>query len=120
VAATGNGRHPGFLRPLADGRVYLLAVAFCCTIMCTGNVVQIWAPLILKDAGLANVLQVGWLAGILWAVGVVVMLLVSRHSERHRERRRHFVTLGVVVAVNMLALPGLAHQATSAVVGYRS
>jgi ACS family phthalate transporter-like MFS transporter len=115
--AAGNQRHPGFLHAMRDGRVYLLAVAFCCTIMCAGNVVQIWAPSILKDAGVASVLQVGWLAAIPWAVGVLAMLVVSRHSDRQRERRWHFVTLGVAVAISMLALPSLAHDATFAVIG---
>jgi MFS transporter, ACS family, phthalate transporter len=116
-AALAAGRHTGFRQALVDRRVYLLAVAFCCTIMCTGNVVQIWAPSILVDAGVGNVMRVGWLAAIPWAAGVVAMLVVSWQSDRHRERRWHFVAMGLIIATSLLALPSMAHDAVLALIG---
>lgn len=101
---------------LRDHRVYLLAIGFCFTIICTGNVVQIWAPSIIRDAGASDVLRVGWLSALPWAVGVAVMLLVARSSDRMRERRWHFLVLGVFVGVAMLFLPTFSSSVTGAVV----
>ncbi len=103
------------LAALADGRVYLLAIGFCCTIICTGNVVQIWAPSIIRDAGASDVYRVGWLSALPWAIGIVVMLLVAGSSDRRGERRWHFLVLGLVVGIAMLCLPALSGTVPSAV-----
>ena len=110
--------HGSLLRAFAsvrDVRVYLLAVGFCCTIISTGVVVQIWAPSIIRDAGTSDVLRVGWLAAVPWAVGVVAMLLVAASSDRMQERRWHFLVLGVVVGVAMLSQPSLSSTTLGAV-----
>jgi nitrate/nitrite transporter NarK len=62
-------------------------------------------------------MRVGWLAAVPWAVGIVAMLAVSWHSDRHRERRWHFVAMGVIIAASMLALPSMAHDAMLALLG---
>lgn len=112
--ASAGAAH-GFLAVIRDKSVYLLAIGFCFTIMCTGNVVQFWAPSIIRDAGVGDVMKVGWLSAAPWAIGVVVMLLVAWSSDRLKERRWHFLTLGVVVGIAMLALPTFSHSVTGAV-----
>ena len=101
---------------LRDRRDYLLANGFCFTIICTGNVVQIWAPSIIRDAGASDIIRIGWLSALPWAIGVVVMLLVARSSDQTRERRWHFLILGVVVGVAMLCLPRFSSSVSGAVV----
>jgi ACS family phthalate transporter-like MFS transporter len=62
-------------------------------------------------------MRVGWLAAIPWAAGVVAMLVVSWQSDRHRERRWHFVAMGLIIATSLLALPSMAHDAVLALIG---
>ena len=109
------GPRPWSLASLGDHRVYLLAAGFCFTIICTGTVVQIWAPSIIRDAGASDVLRVGWLSALPWAIGVVSMLVVARNSDRSRERRWHFLVLGLVVGVAMLCLPRFSSTVIGAV-----
>ena len=100
---------------MRDHRVYLLAIGFCCTIICTGNVVQIWAPSIIRDAGMSDVYRLGWLSAVPWAIGVVIMLLVAGLSDRMQERRWHFLVIGVVVGAAMLCLPRFSSSVVGAV-----
>ncbi|WP_082469141.1 MFS transporter [Sciscionella sediminilitoris] len=83
-----GGKHSGLLRALRDPRVYVLGLVSCgCYTL--ANAVSFWTPLIINSSGVGNVLDIGLLAAIPPILGMVVMLLFGRHSDRTLERRWH-------------------------------
>ncbi|RQQ04451.1 MFS transporter [Burkholderia stagnalis] len=110
-----NIRHAGFWGALKDKRVYLLAIAFCLAIMVAGNVVNVWAPTILRGAGVTNIGNLGWLSALPYLVGVFFMFFVTRLSDARRERRWHFALPVLISAFGIAMLPQAANDATLAV-----
>lgn len=98
-----NVRHHGLKDALKDHKIYLMAIAFCLTIMATGNVVNVWAPSIIRHAGV-SLSRLGALSSVPYIVGVICMFLVSRHSDLKLERRWHFAIAGLVSAAGMVLL----------------
>lgn len=99
------GGHQRFVEALKDRKVWFITLAYCLTIMCTGNVTNIWAPSIIRESGVANLSQLGLFSALPYVVGVVVMLLACRHSDLRQERRWHFALGGLTAATAMLILP---------------
>ncbi|WP_020501632.1 MFS transporter [Sciscionella marina] len=83
-----GSKHSGLLRALRDPRVYVLGLVSCgCYTL--ANAVSFWTPLIINSSGVGDVLDIGLLAAIPPILGMVVMLLFGRHSDRTLERRWH-------------------------------
>lgn len=113
VEQAAGGRHPsagptdraaiaGLLR---SRTLWCLTVAYCLTIMCTGNVVNFWVPSLLRASGVQDLQRIGLLSALPHVVGIVAMLAACRHSDRRRERRWHFALGGALAIAGMLALP---------------
>ncbi|MEU6603092.1 MFS transporter [Streptomyces flaveolus] len=83
--APGAPSH-GFGRALRDVNVYVMALAWF-TVVCGIQAVSFWMPLMLKDAGVGSPAEIGAWAAIPFVVATVVMILLSRHSDRTGERR---------------------------------
>ncbi|SDH18665.1 MFS transporter, ACS family, phthalate transporter [Pseudomonas flavescens] len=119
LAAERNNRQPGghlnFLGALRDRKVWCIILAYCLTIMCTGNVVNIWAPSIIRDSGVSNLGNLGLLSALPYVVGVGMMFLACRHSDLRKERRWHFALGGLSAALAMLALPSLQSSPVTAI-----
>lgn len=109
------GGHQRFIEALGDRKVWFITLAYCLTIMCTGNVTNIWAPSIIRDAGVSNLGQLGLFSALPYVVGVLVMLWACRHSDLHQERRWHFALGGLTAALAMILLPGLIAGPWSAI-----
>lgn len=109
------GGHQRFVEALKDRKVWFITLAYCLTIMCTGNVTNIWAPSIIRDAGVSDLGQLGLFSALPYVVGVVVMLWACRHSDLHQERRWHFALGGLTAAVAMTLLPNLIAGPWSAI-----
>ena len=109
------GGHQRFIEALGDRKVWFITLAYCLTIMCTGNVTNIWAPSIIRDAGVSNLGQLGLLSALPYVVGVGVMLWACRHSDLHQERRWHFALGGLTAALAMILLPKLIAGPWSAI-----
>lgn len=75
------------------------------TLLCGTYGVSFWMPQIVRNLGIRSLTVTGLLAAVPFAVAAVVMLLVSRHSDRTRERRWH----GTVCT--LLSAAGLAFSA---------
>lgn len=58
-----------------------------------------WMPSMIERAGAAGLQRIGTLSLIPYACGVVAMIWYSRHSDRTRERRWHFVFAVLLCAV---------------------
>jgi D-galactonate transporter len=84
----GPAKHGSMLRALRDPRVYVLGLVSCGAYT-LANAVSFWTPLIINSSGVGNVLDIGLLAAIPPVLGMVVMQLVGRHSDRTLERRWH-------------------------------
>lgn len=109
------GGHTRFVEALKDRKVWFITLAYCLTIMCTGNVTNIWAPSIIRDSGVSNLGQLGLLSALPYVVGVCVMLWACRHSDVHQERRWHFALGGLTAALAMLVLPNFLFSPYSAI-----
>ncbi|MEX5547378.1 MFS transporter [Pseudomonas pergaminensis] len=109
------GGHTRFVEALKDRKVWFITLAYCLTIMCTGNVTNIWAPSIIRDSGVSNLGQLGLLSALPYVVGVCVMLWACRHSDVNQERRWHFALGGLTAALAMLVQPNFLFSPYSAI-----
>jgi MFS family permease len=125
-AAQPDTRRPHRLRDLfASGRVWLLCLLYF--LMNVGSYgYEMWLPSIVKGFSGRSDLVVGLINAVPYVVAGVVMLLVSRHSDRTGERRGHVAAAAITSAAGFalsayfenpyLAMAGL----TLALVGIKS
>ena len=73
-----------------SGKVWVLCVIYF-TLMIGLYGITFWLPTIVKAFGVEGYLGVGLITAIPYAVAVVGMILLSRHSDRTGERRLHYV-----------------------------
>lgn len=109
------GDHQRFVEALKDRKVWFITLAYCLTIMCTGNVTNIWAPSIIRDSGVSNLGHLGLFSALPYVVGVCMMLWACRHSDLHQERRWHFALGGLTAALAMAILPQMLFSPWSAI-----
>jgi cyanate permease len=65
--------------------------------------VGFWLPSIIKATGVKTALEVGQLTAIPYAAAMIAMVLVSRSSDRHRERRWHVAVPLFLGSVGLVA-----------------
>lgn len=99
------------LKAVKDFRVWIIIVSYVLTIICTGNVVNFWAPSIIRESGNISLASVGMLSAVPWVIGVIVMLLVSRLSDRYQERRWFFAGGVIAIIAALIILPFVLHNA---------
>ena len=107
---TRRSKHAPFRAILSDPRVFCAGFTFACSFS-LGNTLAFWAPVVIRNSGVAQVVNVGVLAGIPAFIGTIVMLLVGRHSDRTLERRWH-AAIALVCAAAALAMLPLFHSNT--------
>ncbi len=96
-----------------SGKVYVLCAIYF-TLMIGLYGISFWLPTIVKAFGVQGYLGIGLITAIPYAVAVVGMILLSRHSDRTGERRLHYVLnvtaggLGLVLSGVFAAHPILA------------
>lgn len=73
-----------------SGKVWVLCAIYF-TLMIGLYGISFWLPTIVKSFGVKGYLSVGLLTAIPYAVAVVGMIVLSRHSDRTGERRLHYV-----------------------------
>ncbi|MCL5279335.1 MAG: MFS transporter [Planctomycetes bacterium] len=73
-----------------SGKVWVLCGIYF-TLMIGLYGISFWLPTIVKAFGVQGYLPVGLITAIPYAVTVVGMILLSRHSDRTGERRMHYV-----------------------------
>ncbi|OLL30629.1 MFS transporter [Burkholderia sp. SRS-W-2-2016] len=96
---------------LGDPRVYLFAFIYF-SLTCAALTLNFWMPLMIRDFGVKDVMQVSLLTVIPNAIGAVGLMLIARHSDRMGERRKHFafctIAGGIALAALTLHLSSLA------------
>lgn len=60
-----------------------------------------WVPTLIKSWGVADVFNIGLLSAIPSILGVVGIVLLTRHSDLKRERRWHFATATAISALGL-------------------
>jgi len=82
---------------LTSSRVWLLAAVYFCLIAGLYGA-GFWLPTLIKRSGVDSPLAIGILTILPNAVAAVAMVLISRRSDRTRERRWHLVTPALIGA----------------------
>lgn len=96
-----------------SGKVYILCGIYF-TLMIGLYGISFWLPTIVKAFGVKGYLEVGLITAVPYAVAVVGMILLSRHSDRTGERRLLYVfnvtlgAIGLVLSGLLAAHPVLA------------
>jgi D-galactonate transporter len=82
---------------LTNSRVWLLAAIYFCLIMGLYGA-GFWLPTLIRRTGVNSPLAIGILTVVPNALAVVAMVVISRRSDRTRERRWHLVTPALIGA----------------------
>jgi D-galactonate transporter len=90
---------------LKSPKVYLLAFVYF-TLACGSFAISFWLPTLIRGFGVKDLLSVGLYSAIPYGIGAIGIVLISRHSDRTLERRRHFAlcAIGSAIALSMLTL----------------
>ncbi|GAA3527518.1 MFS transporter [Amycolatopsis ultiminotia] len=94
-----DGEHR-FRKVLTDPRVYGLAFGYFCLISGLYGV-SFWLPTILSENGVGSVVAIGLWSAVPYAVALVLMRVLARHSDATGERRWHTVVPTFVAAAGM-------------------
>jgi MFS family permease len=78
--------------------------------------VGFYLPTLIRNTGVSNPLSVGLLTALPYAVAVVAMLLVSRHSDAHQERRWHITIPALAGTLGWIASAVFMHEAMLATI----
>ncbi|MDR3100813.1 MAG: MFS transporter [Paraburkholderia sp.] len=86
---------------LKDRRVLLLALLFLPFPLCIYGL-SLWLPTIIKAFGVSDA-TAGLLSAVPYLFAVAGLLIVPRHSDKHRERYGHIVVVSAAAALTMAA-----------------
>jgi D-galactonate transporter len=109
VGADVSGREHGRIghgfslyRMLADGQVWaLIFVYFTCVV--ASYSFTFWLPAMIKGFGIDDVVRIGWWSALPYAFGGAGVLLITRSSDRRRERRWHVGGSLIAAAILLVA-----------------
>ncbi|MGB4345088.1 MAG: MFS transporter [Burkholderiaceae bacterium] len=90
IAAEGaqNSGHSSVASAFKSGKVWLLGLAYFC-IASAIYVISFWLPTLIKQRGVSDPLQIGWLTAIPYTVAIFTMVYCNISADRTRERRWH-------------------------------
>jgi D-galactonate transporter len=108
-------QHASFANVLKDPRIYWVSGMAFAVLVSTGGIF-FWLPTIIKRSGVQSPLTIGLLSSIPFVIGVVVQLLVARHSDQTLERRWHAVVPALTAALAWALLPPFAQNTAASVV----
>jgi sugar phosphate permease len=104
-AAAGAHDSDSLFAALKNPRVYLFAFIYF-SLTCASLTLSFWMPLMIRDFGIKDVVSVSLYSVVPNAIGAVGLILIARHSDRVKERRKHFAccTIGGGIALAALTL----------------
>lgn len=85
---------------MSDVRVYLLAFLAFAT-YCGNYGFSFWLPTMIKDMGVTNIAHISFYAVIPFSLGALGLFLITRSSDKRRERRWHY-SISMLLASSML------------------
>ena len=92
-----------------DPKVYLLSFVLFC-ILCGSYVIAFWLPTVIRELGVGNFQKIGFYAMIPDVLAIVCTILYSHHSDKHLERRWHFIIAALVGALALSATTLTGHS----------
>ncbi|GLU35745.1 MFS transporter [Trinickia caryophylli] len=98
-----------FSAAIRSPRLYIVALAYF-PVAWAGNVLNYWAPALIRHLAGGNVLNIGLLLAIPSTIGAVGMLLVCHHSDKKLERRWHWAVSAILTACASIALTMSGHS----------
>jgi D-galactonate transporter len=108
---TKAGHHGRLAAALADPKTYVLAfIYFCCA--CAVYTLTFWLPTMIKGLGIAPIATIGWYTAVPYIFGALGVLVISRSSDRFKERRWH---VGGTLALGAVALASTSYLGTAVV-----
>jgi sugar phosphate permease len=84
----GVSHHHSLRQALRDPKIYILSFAYF-TFIAGTYVITFWLPTIIKGFGITDPLRIGLLTAIPYIAGAIGMVMISKHSDKTRERRWH-------------------------------
>lgn len=93
----GHGSNKDMLR---DPKIYLLALVYFLLLGATYTMV-FWMPTLIKSWGISDLFMIGIYGAIPNAMGVVGMIWLGRSSDKHNERRWHFMACVCIAALGL-------------------
>ena len=95
-----SASHASLGQMLRDRKVYVLALVYFLLLGATYTMV-FWVPTLIKSWGVADLMQIGLYSALPSLIGVFGMILIGRHSDKHRERRWHFAASVSIAALGL-------------------
>jgi MFS transporter, ACS family, tartrate transporter len=95
-----HGGHPSLRQALMSGRVWVLSIAYLCSLMGL-YALAFWMPLTVKEFNLSNT-YVGVAVAIPYAIGAVWMYFWCAHSDATQERRGHFLVTSALLSAGFV------------------
>ena len=100
--------HGALRLALKDRRFWaLVAIAMAGSIGTSG--IGLWLPTIIHETGVEDIMTIGALSAVPYAVAIVIQFLNARHSDRTGERRWHAAGPLMIAAAGWGIMPFLAH-----------
>ncbi|MCY1406203.1 putative metabolite transport protein NicT [compost metagenome] len=109
-----KGRGHGLGDALRNPKLYVGMVGYFCVLV-TFNAIGFWAPTIIRDVGVTDLVEVGLLSSVVFLAGAAGTYLVGYSSDIKMERRWHLVACGAVIALCFALLPLIAHNIVFAI-----
>jgi D-galactonate transporter len=98
-----NGTHDTWAA-FKDGRVWLMSLIYFCVVMGQYGL-NFWMPTLLKTAGVVGNTRIGLISAIPYICCLILMNVLGRSADRHRERRWHLVIPALIGAVGFVVAP---------------
>lgn len=96
-----NQQHASMKEILSIGRLWHLAIIYF--LLVTGLYgISFWLPQIIRDFGTEDLISIGLLTAIPYAVAMVGMVLISLHSDKTQERHWHLITCAACTCVGFI------------------
>lgn len=92
--------HVSVMDALKSTRVWMLGVAYFC-IASSIYIASFWMPTLIKQLGVSDPLEIGWLTTIPYSVAIVAMVLTNISADRSRERRWHTAIPCLLTAIGL-------------------
>jgi MFS family permease len=107
--AQSRAPHASLWSALRDRRfLSLVAIAVAGSIGTSG--IGLWLPTIIRETGIADVMAIGQMSAIPYAVAILVQFLNARHSDRSGERRWHAAGPLMIAGVGWCVMPFISHS----------